>query len=101
MDLGYYRMTPGQRFIYKISQFFKNFGRGFAGFFGRIFRAIANFFVSIGRGFKEFGQNFWYGDALTKSSHAIMGLSHLFRGQIVRGIIYLLLETTFVLYMVM
>ena len=101
MDLGYYRMTPGQRFIYKISQFFKNFGRGFAGFFGKIFRAIANFFVRIGRGFKEFGQNFWYGDALTKSSHAIMGLSHLFRGQIVRGIIYLLLETAFVLYMVM
>lgn len=50
MDLSYYRMTPWQRFIYKISQFFKNFGRGFAGFFGRIFRAIANFFVSIGRG---------------------------------------------------
>jgi arabinogalactan oligomer/maltooligosaccharide transport system permease protein len=101
MDLSYYRMTPGQRFIYKISKFFKNFGRGFVGFFGRIFRAIAHFFVSIGRGFKEFGQNFWYGDALTKSSHAIMGLSHLFRGQIVRGIIYLLLETAFVLYMVM
>ena len=100
MDLGYYRMTPFQRIIHKISQFFKNFGRGFVGFFARIFHAIIGFFVSIGRGFKEFGQNFWYGDALTKSSHLVMGLSHLFRGQIVRGVIYLLLEAAFVLYMV-
>ena len=100
MDLNYYRMTPWQRFIHKISQFFKNFGRGIAGFFVRIFRAIIGFFVGIGRGFKEFGQNFWYGDALTKSSHLVMGLSHLFRGQIVRGIIYLFLETAFILYMV-
>ena len=42
MDLDYYRMTPGQRFIYKISQFFKNFGRGFAGFFGKAFCRFAD-----------------------------------------------------------
>ena len=101
MDLNHYRMTPWQRFIHKISQFFKNFGKGIAGFFVRIFRAIIGFFVGIGRGFKEFGQNFWYGDALTKSSHLVMGLSHLCRGQIVRGIIYLFLEVAFVLYMVL
>ena len=100
MDLGYYRMTPFQRIIHKSSQFFKNFGRGFVGFFARIFHAIIGFFVSIGRGFKEFGQNFWYGDALTKSSHLVMGLSHFARGQIVRGILYLMLEAAFVLYMV-
>ena len=100
MDLSYYRMTPWQRVLHKILQFFKNFGKGIAGFFVRIFQAIVGFFVSIGRGFKEFGQNFWYGGALTKSSHLVMGLSHLFRGQIVRGVIYLLLEAAFVLYMV-
>ena len=66
MNLDYYRLTPWQRFIYKISQFFKNIGKGIAGFFARIFHAIAGFFIGIGRGFKEFGQNFWYGDALTK-----------------------------------
>ena len=91
MDLSYYRMTPWQRVLHKILQFFKNFGKGIAGFFVRIFQAIVGFFVSIGRGFKEFGQNFWYGGALTKSSHLVMGLSHLFRGQIMRGVIYLLL----------
>ena len=31
-------------------------------------------------------RGFWYGDALTKASHLFMGVSHIFRGQIVRGI---------------
>ena len=85
MDLGYYKMTPWQRIVCKISGFFKKIGKGFA---------------SAGRGFKEFGMNFWHGDALTKSSHFVLGLGHIFRGQIVRGIIYLLLEVAFILYMV-
>ena len=101
MDLGYYRMTPWQRLVYKISNFFKNFGKGFAGFFVRIYKAIIGFFIGIGHGFKEFALNFWHGDALTKSSHAIIGLSHIFRGQIVRGVVYLLLEVAFVLYMIL
>jgi arabinogalactan oligomer/maltooligosaccharide transport system permease protein len=99
MDLGYYKMTPWQRFVYKISGFFKNAGKGIAGFFVRIFKAIISFFASIGRGFKDFALNFRHGDAITKSSHLVLGLGHLCRGQIVRGIIYLLLEVAFVLYM--
>ncbi len=101
MDLGYYRMTPMQRVIHKISGFFKNLGKGIADFFVEIYKSIIAFFISIGRGFKEFGLNFWYGDALTKSSYFVVGLSHLFRGQIVRGIIYLLLEAAFIVYMVL
>ena len=101
MDLGYYRMTPRQRLVYKISNFFKNLGKGFVGFFVRIYKAIIGFFIGIGHGFKEFALNFWHGDALTKSSHAIIGLSHIFRGQIVRGVVYLLIEVAFVLYMIL
>ena len=101
MDLGYYKMTPSQRVKHKISGFFKNIGKGFAGFFIRIFKAIIGFFASIGRGVKEFALNFWHGDALTKSSHLFIGLSHLFRGQVVRGIMYLALEAAFIAYMVL
>ena len=99
MDLNYYRMTPSQKIIYKISRFFKNLGKNIAGFFINIFKAIIGFFVGIGRGFKIFALNFWHGDAMTKSSHVFMGLSHLFRGQIVRGIGYLLIEAVFIAYM--
>ena len=84
MDFNYYRMTPSQKIIYKISRFFKNLGKNIAVFFINIFKAIIGFFVGIGRGFKVFALNFWHGDAMTKSSHVFMGLSHLFRGQIVR-----------------
>ena len=101
MDLGYYKMTPSQRVKHKISGFFKNIGKGFAGFFIRIFKAVIGFFVSIGRGVKEFALNFWHGDALTKSSHLFIGLSHLFRGQVIRGIMYLALEAAFIAYMVL
>ena len=101
MDLGYYKMTPSQRVKHKISGFFKNIGKGFAGFFIRIFKAVIGFFTSIGRGVKEFALNFWHGDALTKSSHLFIGLSHLFRGQVVRGIMYLALEAAFIAYMVL
>ena len=101
MDLSYYKMTPSQRVKHKMSGFFKNIGKGFAGFFIRIFKAVIGFFVSIGRGIKEFALNFWHGDALTKSSHLFIGLSHLFRGQVVRGIMYLALEAAFIAYMVL
>lgn len=101
MDLNYYKLTPPQRFIYKLSRFFKNLGKGIGGFFLGIYKAIIGFFVGIYVSIKEFGQNFWYGDGLTKTSHIFMGTSHLLRGQVVRGIVYLLLEIAFVLYMVL
>ena len=99
MDLGYYRMTPWQRIIHKISGFFKNIGKGISGFFVKLYKAFIGFFLGIGRSLKEFGLNFWRGDALTKSSHLCMGLSHIVRGQRVRGAVYFLLEIAFILYM--
>ena len=100
MDLNYYKLTPLQRFTYKLSKFFKNLGKNIGNFFLGIYKAIIGFFVGIGVSVKEFGQNFWYGDGLTKTSHILMGASHLVRGQVVRGIMYLLLEIAFVIYMV-
>ena len=101
MDLNYYKLTPLQRFTYKLSKFFKNFGKNIGNFFLGIYKAIIGFFVGIYTSIKEFGQNFWYGDGLTKTSHVFLGASHLVRGQVVRGILYLLLEIAFVIYMVL
>lgn len=39
------------------------------------------------------------GDAVTKLSCLVMGLGHIFRGQIVRGLIYLITQIAFLLYM--
>ena len=100
MDLSYYQLTKSQKLKRKVSSFFSDTGKGIAAFFVNIYKAIIGFFVSIGRGLKEFALNFWFGDALTKASHAIIGLAHLLRGQIVRGITYLVIEVSFIVYMI-
>ena len=48
---------------------------------------------------KQFFNSFIKGDALTKFSFLIMGLSHFFRGQIVKGIIFLSVQASYFLYM--
>lgn len=99
MDLEYYRLTWPKKILYKLKQGIKGFGRGFGGFWIRIAKAIAAFFVGIARGTADFFTGWWRGDLLTKTSYFVMGSGHLFRGQIVRGCIYLALETLFVMYM--
>ena len=49
---------------------------------------------------RGFFKSFADGDAATKASYLLMGLGHLRRGQIARGVIYLLLQVLFILYMV-
>ena len=50
---------------------------------------------------RGFFTNFSDGDGVTKASYLVMGLGHLRRGQVVRGLIYLAAEILFVLYMVL
>lgn len=75
--------------------------RGFCGFWINLAHAIAGFFVGIGRGIADFFRGWWRGNVLTKLSYFIMGIGHLFRGQIVRGIVYFVLEVLFAVYMVL
>ena len=50
---------------------------------------------------KGFFTNFTDGDGITKASYLIMGLGHLRRGQVGRGVIYLAAQILFTLYMVL
>ena len=61
---------------------------------------IGHLFRSAAGGIRGFLAGFAEGDATTKASYLVMGLGHLRRGQLVRGLIYLLLEALFILYMV-
>ena len=49
--------------------------------------------MSLARIFKK-------GDALTKLSFFVMGLSNLFRGQTVKGLLYLISEAVFIVYLI-
>ncbi len=79
----------GRAFIAGVKQAPRRIGSGIGGFFCRRALAIRNFF----RRLRE-------GDGLTRLSHLVMGLSHMVRGQLARGIIYLAAEALFILYMI-
>ena len=48
---------------------------------------------------KDYFAHFRDGDGITRASYLIMGLAHLRRGQVVRGLIYLAAQVLFILYM--
>ena len=100
MDLDYYRLTGPQKVLYKTKKALAGIGRGFCGFWVKLAKGIAGFFTGIYTGIRDLALNWWRGDALTKLSYGVMGAGHVTRGQTVRGIIYMLLEAAFVLYMV-
>ncbi len=50
---------------------------------------------------KNYVTNFINGNAFTKASYAVMGVGHMFRGQTVRGILYLLVQICFLAYMLL
>ncbi len=100
MDLDYYALSGPQRLLWKLKQFFKNLGKNFCGFWVGVAKAIAGFFAGVFGGVRDVCRNWWRGDVFTKLSYLFMGTGHLFRGQVVRGILYLLLEVAFAAYMV-
>ncbi len=99
MNLDYFKLTPAQKFAMKFKNFFKNFGKNFCAFFVKLGKRIWNFFLRFGDNIKGYCTNFAKGDLITKFSYEIMGLGHVCRGQIVRGIMYFLVEVGFILYM--
>ncbi|MBO7662472.1 MAG: sugar ABC transporter permease [Clostridia bacterium] len=66
-----------------------------------LFRALGKGIAGIGRELGEIGSTFVHGDWKTKISFFIMGFGSLARGQILRGVLFLLFEAVFIAYMVM
>lgn len=62
-------------------------------------RRRKNPFVRFGLGLAGIGTTFVKGDVKTKISYVIMGFGPLFRGQWLKGILFLLLEIMFFVYM--
>ena len=100
-DLEYLRLSKGQKFAYNFTSFFagipqalKNAGIGIGRFFKKIGLAIGGEFSDLFRTFRE-------GDWKTKSSYLVMGLGSIARGQILRGLLFLLFEIVFIVYMVL
>ena len=80
---------------------FVRFGKGFVNFFTKSIpnfftKTLPGFFVNLGKGIKNGAINivkrFTEGSIGTKLSHLIFGAGNLYRGQIIKGLIFLLLQ---------
>lgn len=69
-------------------------------FFKKIGYGIKRFFVSIGNEIKDIITTFINGDWKTKLSYLVMGFGCIARGQILRGILFLVFEIVFIGYMI-
>jgi len=99
-DLEYLRLSKGQKFLYKLASFFLAIPRGIGTFFlgiGRFFKKLG---VGIGKEISDVVMTFVKGDWKTKTSYLVMGFGSIARGQMLRGLLFLLFEAVFIFYMV-
>lgn len=100
MDLEYYRLSWWQRILYKCKKTLAGIGRGFCNFWVKLGKGIAAFFIGIVLGVKNFFVDWWRGNLITKVSYFVMGVGHMFRGQVVKGVAYLGVEVAFIAYLI-
>jgi arabinogalactan oligomer/maltooligosaccharide transport system permease protein len=100
LDIKYYKLSWHKKIIYKISKLLKDIGKGFIDFWRLLIRKTISIILGTGNVIKLFFINFIDGSLITKLSYLFIGIGHLFRGQIFRGIVYLLSEFLFIAYLV-
>lgn len=97
--LDYVQMTKGQRAAYRIKSFFTGIPGALMHFFAVIGDFLKKIVFGIGNGFKNFGTRFAKGDIGTKLSYIIMGAGNMLHGQIGKGIVFLLVEIGYFVYL--
>ncbi|MBR2906885.1 MAG: sugar ABC transporter permease [Clostridia bacterium] len=98
-DLSYLKMTPAERLLYRTGGFVRDLPRRLLSGIRTIPRAVGAGLRRLVGIFSELFVGFRDGDAKTRISYFLMGFGLLFRGQIVRGLLYLVFEAVFLIYM--
>lgn len=99
-ELDYLKMTAWQKFCYKFVSFFKRLPLLFVNFFKvtvpakakKLWGGIKGCGLTVGRAAK-------YGDWKTRVSFVLFGFSQLARKQWLRGLLFLVFELVFIVYM--
>ena len=99
-DLELLKLSKGKRAGYKIKMFFASIPGKFKNLFIKIGRFFKNLALGIVHWFRDIGLTFVRGDWKTKVSYFIMGFGNIFRGQVLRGLLFLFFEVAFILYMI-
>lgn len=98
-DLEYLKLNKLQRVWYSLVTFIFSIPTRFKNLFLRIYKAFKRFVLFIWNDIKGIIETFKKGDYKTKISYFVMGFGNISRGQIFRGILFLLFEILFILYM--
>ncbi len=97
--IDYMQLNPFQKIGYNLSNFFKKLPSNIARFFKALGKLIVGFFVGIGKGFANYGKRFVKGDVFVKLSYLIFGVSNMVRGQIIKGLLFLVTEAAYICFM--
>ena len=100
-DLEFLKLSKGQKALYKLERFFASIPAGIMRFFVGIWGLIKKGVAAVGREASDIFSTFTNGDWKTKLSYLVMGFGNLARGQILRGLLFLLFEVVFIGYMVL
>ena len=100
-DLEYLKLSKGRRLGYKLGRFFAKIPKSTLQVFQRIWEFLKLCVTTVGREAKDIITTFIHGDWKTKLSYLVMGFGCLARGQILRGLLFLLFEVVFIGYMVL
>ena len=95
-DLEYLKLPKWNRLVYTIMCLICGIPSGIVGFFKNIFGAVAKGFKAVYDEIADILMTFVHGDWKTKISYLVMGFGSIARGQILRGVLFLLMEVIFI-----
>ena len=99
--IDYVQLNPFQKIWYNLKTFFISPGfqyrQDLLAMIGRFFKKLG---IGIGKGVAGYFTRFVKGDWATKLSYIIMGFGNMMKGQIIKGILFLLTEVAFIAFMI-
>ena len=99
-DLEYLKLPKWDRFLYTLVCVIVSIPGGILNFFKKIWSVIVGIFTGIKDEIADICLTFVKGDWKTKVSFFIMGFGNIARGQILRGLLFLLMQVVFIVYMI-
>ena len=100
-DLEYLRLPKMKRFLYTLMCVICGIPSGIWNGIKAIGKFFANFGKSVVNEFKDISLTWKNGDWKTRLSFFVMGFGSIARGQVLRGILFLLMELVFIGYMIL
>ncbi|MCD7859769.1 MAG: sugar ABC transporter permease [Firmicutes bacterium] len=100
-DLEYLKLNKFQRMLHNLVSFILSIPSRLVKLGKTIWGAIKAFCLAVANEAKDILLTFVHGDWKTKLSFLVMGFGNLARGQILRGLLFLLFEVVFIVYMVL